>query len=108
VTLLLLALAAFTPQAQAENQFIDDYNPSTKASAYVHECVNTRLKSIALAMKEQDVEEYEIGKISIEIDDRFWNPSKYLWVDVEVITPAGTQMVRKLMQKSFLPPKACF
>jgi hypothetical protein len=108
MNLFLIALTAFTIQAHADNQFIEEYTPATRAPAYVHECVKTRLQSIAQMMQAQGVEDYEIGKISLEIDDRFWNPSKYLWLDIEVITPAGTRVVRKLMQKSFLPPKACF
>jgi hypothetical protein len=80
-----------------------------KYPKYVEECrkpATEKLKSIA-QINNMTIDESSITVSSI--DDRWYNPSKYVWFSAMVKKADGsTEVIQTLTQKSFLPPADCF
>lgn len=76
---------------------------------YVEECKKPaleKLKSIA------EINGFVLDEKSVtisSIDDRWYNPSKYVWFSAVVKKSDGnTDVIQVLTQKSFVPPSSCF
>jgi hypothetical protein len=80
-----------------------------KYPTYVEECrkpAGEKLKSIA-QINGFELDEHSISVSSV--DDRWYNPSKYIWFSATMRKADGrSEIIQVLTQKSFLPLKNCF
>jgi hypothetical protein len=75
----------------------------------VQECMGVAMSKF---VRQAETHKFTIIEDSIRLafyDDRWYNPSKYYWFEVDIITSAGgRETAQVLTQKSLLPYKECF
>ena len=80
--------------------------PSDKK--FVQECAAAGEKNLQ-AQAEREGLNYEEKSLEVtEVDDRVYNPFKYVWVKAKAKKASGQVVVlTSMLQKSFLPPRPC-
>jgi hypothetical protein len=76
---------------------------------YVNECSLAALNKIQYKAASQRAVLDESSLAVSEVDDRFYNPSKYVWFSAKATQEDGTVIeIEALTQKSYFPNRACF
>lgn len=76
---------------------------------YLEECLVAAIPKLEQQAIEQGLQ-FNAEDIQVsEIDDRWYNPQKYVWFEVEAFDEAGnTSQLSTITQKSYLPLTECF
>ena len=118
LTCLLLG-SSFSHAMAARNEGLTDFTKEQCRSSnshdvfqcpdYVNECEIAAIKKIEYKAAAQRAILITDSLKVTEVDDRFYNPSKYVWFSAQAKLEDGSVIeIGALTQKSYLPEKECF
>jgi hypothetical protein len=95
--IIFVAMAICAPVLAAGNSY-----------SFVDECREASITRLKVKAEAQGAVMDEKTLAVDQIDDRWYNPSKYVWFKVNAVKPDGTVVnLTEMLQKSFIPPRKC-
>ena len=76
--------------------------------SYMAECRAAAIKKLSAQAQAKGAHLQSRSVKVVEIDDRWYNPSKYVWFAGEATDGKNSFTLQTMTQKSFLPPSPCF